>query len=173
MSRPYNGVPTTYRGVRMRSRLEARWAAFFDSLGWVWDYEPFDLSYWLPDFSVHFQQGDVLFEVKGPVDLFEDTKGKIQRSRWTDEVVLVGDRFTGPIIGDIVDLRPGLPGFEWDPCKAFYCISCGENSICNESGASGWRCRRCGAAEGHMGEVESLEAKWKEAGNRVQWRPSK
>jgi hypothetical protein len=45
-------IPTTYRGARFRSRLEARWAAMFDSLGWGWAYEPVDLPGYLPDFRV-------------------------------------------------------------------------------------------------------------------------
>jgi hypothetical protein len=44
-------IPTTYRGRRYRSRLEARWAAFFDLLGWRHEYEPFDLGSWSPDFG--------------------------------------------------------------------------------------------------------------------------
>lgn len=48
-------IETRYRGYRFRSRLEARWAVFFDALGIRWEYEPegFDLGGWgwyLPDF---------------------------------------------------------------------------------------------------------------------------
>lgn len=48
-------IETRYKGYRFRSRLEARWAVFFDTLGVVWDYERegFDLGehgYYLPDF---------------------------------------------------------------------------------------------------------------------------
>jgi hypothetical protein len=39
-----HAIPTVYKGVQMRSRLEARWAAFFDELGWPWEYEPVDLA---------------------------------------------------------------------------------------------------------------------------------
>jgi hypothetical protein len=46
-------IPTVYRGRRYRSRLEARWAAFFDLLGWRHEYEPFDLGKWSPDFLLH------------------------------------------------------------------------------------------------------------------------
>lgn len=46
-------IPTMYAGVQFRSRLEARWAAFFDIVGLKWDYEPFDLAGWIPDFKVH------------------------------------------------------------------------------------------------------------------------
>jgi hypothetical protein len=32
-------IETQYRGCTFRSRLEARWAVFFDEMGWVWQYE--------------------------------------------------------------------------------------------------------------------------------------
>lgn len=43
-------IPTLYNGRQYRSRLEARWAAFFDQLGIEHEYEPFDLGGWSPDF---------------------------------------------------------------------------------------------------------------------------
>jgi hypothetical protein len=42
--------PTKYAGVQFRSRLEARWAAFFDLAKWPWEYEPLDDEGWVPDF---------------------------------------------------------------------------------------------------------------------------
>ena len=45
-------IPTTYRGVLYRSRLEARWAAFFYRLKWDVQYEPLDFGPWSPDFLV-------------------------------------------------------------------------------------------------------------------------
>ncbi len=32
-------IETRYKGYRFRSRLEARWAVFFDALGYEWQYE--------------------------------------------------------------------------------------------------------------------------------------
>jgi hypothetical protein len=48
-------IETQYKGYRFRSRLEARWAVFFDALGVKWEYEKegFDLGeagWYLPDF---------------------------------------------------------------------------------------------------------------------------
>jgi hypothetical protein len=48
-------IETNYNGYRFRSRLEARWAVFFDTLGIEYYYEPegFDLGdgiWYLPDF---------------------------------------------------------------------------------------------------------------------------
>ena len=63
-------IQTCYRGYRFRSRLEARWAVFFDALRLSWEYEPegFDLGggeLYLPDFRVVSPQGAVTwYEVK-------------------------------------------------------------------------------------------------------------
>jgi hypothetical protein len=57
-------IPTVYAGVRFRSRLEARWAAFFDSCGWAWEYEPEFFPRWLPDFRLKGQHGPIYIEVK-------------------------------------------------------------------------------------------------------------
>ena len=72
-------IQTEYKGYKFRSRLEARWAVFFDTLGVKWEYEPegYDLGngvYYLPDFLLHdvtvnhglFQRHcDIYVEVKG------------------------------------------------------------------------------------------------------------
>lgn len=54
-------IETVYKGYRFRSRLEARWAVFFDTAGIKWDYEPegYDLGehgYYLPDFFLPYVQ---------------------------------------------------------------------------------------------------------------------
>ena len=36
----FKAVQTEYKGYLFRSRLEARWAVFFDTLGIQWEYEP-------------------------------------------------------------------------------------------------------------------------------------
>lgn len=63
----FAAIPTVYKGVHMRSRLEARWAAFFDLCGWQWEYEPFDLNGWIPDFMLRGAKTNTLVEVK-PLD---------------------------------------------------------------------------------------------------------
>lgn len=63
------GLTTNYRGVKMRSRLEVRWAIFFTRLGLDWDYEPQKFSLpsgvYVPDFRVQWTSGHALWiEVK-------------------------------------------------------------------------------------------------------------
>lgn len=52
-------IETAYAGCRFRSRLEARWAVFFDALGVPWEYEPQGYSLpsgpYLPDFRLQLQ----------------------------------------------------------------------------------------------------------------------
>jgi len=62
-------IETPYKGYRFRSRLEARWAVFFDAMGISYEYEPegFDLGdgvWYLPDFLLHFKERDVFVEIK-------------------------------------------------------------------------------------------------------------
>lgn len=67
-------IQTEYKGYLFRSRLEARWAVFFDACGIEYEYEPegYDLGnrlMYLPDFLLHDVDGrdggDLYVEVKG------------------------------------------------------------------------------------------------------------
>lgn len=62
-------IETRYKGHRFRSRLEARWAVFFDAIGIRWEYEPegFELKggmRYLPDFYLPAFTGGIYAEVK-------------------------------------------------------------------------------------------------------------
>lgn len=53
MTFKHGAIPTEYKGIQFRSRTEARWAAFFDEMRWKWEYEPYDLNGWIPDFELN------------------------------------------------------------------------------------------------------------------------
>jgi hypothetical protein len=62
-------IETRYKGYLFRSRLEARWAVFFDALGLTWEYEPegfkTDAGWYLPDFRVITPQAKpIWYEIK-------------------------------------------------------------------------------------------------------------
>jgi hypothetical protein len=73
-------IETRYGSRHFRSRIEARWAVYFDVAGIAWDYEPENFlmengevyipDFWLPDLG---RQDDVTFERGG---LFVEIKGK-------------------------------------------------------------------------------------------------
>jgi hypothetical protein len=85
-----SAIQTEYKGYRFRSRLEARWAVFFDACGIKWEYEPegfevefcktyidfpeFDTCRYLPDF--YFPDFDLYGEVKSK-PFTEDEKEKM------------------------------------------------------------------------------------------------
>lgn len=59
-------IETVYKGYRFRSRLEARWAVFFDRIGIEFEYElqgyQLDCGWYLPDFYLSRLEG--FLEVK-------------------------------------------------------------------------------------------------------------
>lgn len=65
-------IETRYAGCRFRSRLEARWAVFFDHLGVRWEHEAegyeSPVGRYLPDFLLHLRE-PTLFEVKPESEL--------------------------------------------------------------------------------------------------------
>lgn len=69
-------IPTIYKGYKFRSRLEARWAVFFDSLKIPWVYEPegvmVDGEKYLPDF--YLPDCKQFFEVKGVLNTKDEKK---------------------------------------------------------------------------------------------------
>jgi len=50
-TQPIKAIETNYKGYRFRSRLEARWSLFLDTLGVDWVYE--DEGYILPDGTLY------------------------------------------------------------------------------------------------------------------------
>jgi hypothetical protein len=70
-------IPTLYNGRQYRSRLEARWAAFFDMLCLGAEYEPFDLGRWSPDFILSRGPHSVLIEVKPISEFCQKTADKM------------------------------------------------------------------------------------------------
>jgi hypothetical protein len=77
-------IPTMYRGRQYRSRLEAKWAAFFDLMKWRAEYEPYELGRWSPDFAMADEAGcPVLVEVK-PILSFDRNVAKKMEAASTE-----------------------------------------------------------------------------------------
>ncbi len=72
-AREIKPIETEYNGYKFRSRLEARWAVFFDAAGIEYEYEPdgyqgCDGIKYLPDFKL---RDGVFVEVKGSDEMLE------------------------------------------------------------------------------------------------------
>lgn len=103
------GVSTRYAGRLFRSRLEARWAAFFDLAGVEWEYEPEDdrPKGWWPDFLVVNGGKRVLVEVKpvpfSPVSI-DPAYDKALSEKWS---LLLGDGPDSGYVGFLARLARG------------------------------------------------------------------
>ena len=77
-------IETRYKSYRFRSRLEARWAVFFDALGIEWEYEPEGLEFpdgtrYLPDFWL--PKIKALVEIKPKPDDFNGQPWPVEGSK--------------------------------------------------------------------------------------------
>lgn len=181
-----SAIPTMYAGVQFRSRLEAKWAAFFDRLSWPWEYEPIDLNGYIPDFILTFAAGPLLVEVKPSLvldDLHHHT-AKIDTSGWSEHALVVGARiFPGEDVEGVVfgPARAGLyktvqgrsgarfyPGI-WNPITTGSCSTCHHSLVSGETG----RCLSCGQWDtvSYFGDEPALLKAFTDAGNATQWKP--
>lgn len=181
------GIPTMYAGTRFRSRLEARWACFFDLLGWRWEYEPFDLDGYIPDFLI-LGKLELQVEVK-PLGRVSELVALAERTPCSSgrEILAVGvtptpeddidDNLAGWYLGGLTQWDEDLGGnlgsarAEWHHCTA---AGCGL-LVCHHEIQS-FAGRPCGHGDGdrYIGRVDPMriEMLWSEARNRTQWKPA-
>lgn len=150
---------TRYAGVLFRSRLEARYAAFFDIIGWEWQYEPVDLSDWSPDFYVRFPCRHS--ECSGYHDLLVEVKPYKDQSMF--------------------DRHPCRKHNEWDSLCHPEFRTCATAGFGLEPWNATWNmCHGSGAGEDCIGNwvygdfppygyEESVRNAWARAGNAVYW----
>ncbi len=120
-----NPVPTRYRHVLFRSRLEARWAVFFDALNLKWHYEPegfalADKEWYLPDFWL--PEVGWFCEVKPYIGIFysEDKARRFARdTRWPILLLDGAPSFKG---------YAGLEEFRGSTLEEIYSLDIAEHS---------------------------------------------
>lgn len=178
-------IPTKYKGVRFRSRLEARWAVLFDLMQWPWEYEPIDLEGYIPDFILPFERGPVLVEVKPAFSLeaLRSHAEKIMQTSWRKEALIVGaaipitNEMDSRVFGVMADLHDWKETCfneenttEWSPAESILCRK--HEGIGFNDELMVWFCRVCGCGykEAIWDDSELMSVWWADAGNEVQWR---
>lgn len=175
-------IPTKYKSCQFRSRLEAKWAVFFDLVHWQWTYEPFDLNGWIPDFLLKGKPDDILVEVKPYTKLKQFNKAieKINKAvedteYQKNEVLLLGCALlesgrgmTGPSIGWLIERF--VNDKDWIECAVvnksvewgfFHAVDSYADRITGEHD---------GDHHLHIPEQEEVEELFNLAGNKVQWK---
>lgn len=188
---PTRGIETVYGGIRFRSRLEAKWAAFFNRIGWKWTYEPFDGNGYIPDFLIDGKR-PFLVEVKPAVtqEQYEAPIAKITTGLagvWSRDILIVGaDPLPSSLKRDgayEIDCfvagrgaihRAGLLCEQiniWGAAVWFSCREC--RSIAVLHGWQTWSGRPCGhwRSADHVAplDLKVIRDAWAEATNAVRW----
>ena len=95
-------IPTVYKGIEFRARVEARWAVVFDALGLDWVYEPEgydDCKKYLTDFVIRnfwlysplgYKKRDLYIEVKGSDSIDIDDYIKFYEINRSKDIIVVG-----------------------------------------------------------------------------------
>lgn len=182
-----SAIKTKYAGVWFRSRLEARWAAFFDLLGWNWEYEPIDLDGWIPDFVLFGKKGNTIlveckpflmapylepdFKIvsneKSLQKVFKVAEQLMKKSEYGNcepEIIIVG-----------ANIIPFATECDIGTCMGFFAH--GDQVMILESGGfserwGGYQDRMTGFYDGYRPDAPASMVLpiWREAGNMVQWK---
>lgn len=189
--RRVKAIPTIYKSIRFRSRLEAKWAAFFDLAGWRWEYEPEDLDGWIPDFAIIGRDSVTLVEVK-PIywpagqwpeaamrgvdrDMIDKPLRHTKR-----ETLILGTSLPPNGSNYVFGVPLGLIANEpWDQGYNRLdgaCLFQGNGRPLDFAANYGWYKYRVGGeydGDGHLHAVNAgkVNALWAEASNTVQWQP--
>jgi hypothetical protein len=187
MTSHFGAIETVYRGVTFRSRLEAKWAAFFDLCQWKWEYEPIDLNGYIPDFILTFPNAPILVEVKPALylkDLCQFTE-KIDASGWDKESMVVGasmfdcDFGDESAIGILKEIRSqrdvefGCPDNCWAPAVFQKCQNCEYYSFYHQDWTYNCRVNGCYEGDHFIGSGYGEHAKdlFAGASRSVRWEP--
>ncbi len=185
-------IPTKYNDVQFRSRLEARWAAFFDLLEWEWEYEPCDFDGWIPDFLLKFDS-PIFIEVKPVYNFPQHIADEIEKSGCTEDCLIVGMALDPPKNSSYYGVQIGWKRVV-DNEEAFFLQSSDlvspvyknwfevvftldkykEITFDGAPGHSPGIVRFTEGWEnyGSQGLEKEVQRQWKMAGNKVQWKSS-
>jgi hypothetical protein len=126
-------IETAYKGYRFRSRIEARWAVFFDTLGVRWEYEKegYELAngarylpdFWLPDL-------ECFVEVKGaePTDDEHNLAHLLREESGSPVVIVHGEVSSGPWPCYAHDIGHDSGG-NWDGLVRWFVCECGKPKV--------------------------------------------
>ncbi len=182
------GIETRYAGHLFRSRLEARWACFFDMIGWTWTYEPLDANGYIPDFLIHGNR-PMLVEVKPAscaADLLVATTyvDKAIEGHWSGDTLMLG---IGPMAGvgsfrgatalgllgeDVMDdVMDELVPREYEDALFTQCCDCGRFGVYH--GLMSYATRPCGHHDGDHYlspvDMDKTQRLWGAAHEATRW----
>ena len=184
-------IPTTYKSIEFRSRLEAKWAVMFDHLGWTWEYEPIDFNGYIPDFYIDFGRRSYFVEIKPAMTTAElypaldKARSALGRERSEDILVLGGSpgRYDQCATTDSVWLLTAImTSYCFEPVSDPYlavCPTCHHVVLLTYEGLWGFPC--CPVPDGDNKHARHelpiprglIESYWATATNTIKYRHGK
>jgi hypothetical protein len=143
-------IQTRYRGHKYRSRLEARWAVFFDALGIKFEYEKegyvLPSGNYLPDFWL--PEHKYFIEIKGQAQTDEEETLATELAEQSGHRVFI---FSGSITDldeenypYVIAANVHTPDGSWDNYQLWCeCPTCGRLEIQFEGRSDRMRCKEC------------------------------
>lgn len=149
------GLETIYKGIKMRSKLETKFAFFLDSLNIKWEYEP---KTFLLSNGVPYRPDFYLTELK----IWCEVKGDIQQHNKDISKQFVIDNDTTLILIDGLGNTHWFDNRMWGNIEYGHdtdimlgnCSNCKKHFFCSISGY--YACRVCGNYEGDHDLICSL-----------------
>lgn len=146
-------IPTVYKGVEFRSKLEAQWAKWLTAMKIAWAYEPEGYEFedgtrYLPDF--YLCDAKEFFEVKGVMT--DKDMNKIQKMLYNGYPIAVGyanGEFRSPSFPFYASKKDKTLRFELsqpDYSSLCICKNCG-SIIFSSNGYPGQYCNNCHNAD--------------------------
>lgn len=143
-------IETVYNGYKFRSRLEARWAVFFDHLDikWFYEHEGYETphgrylpDFWLPDVSVRSSKSGTLFEVKPKGwGSSHDALAYVADELGVGAMLATGFEMCGDGWEELYQIASW-----WDTCMFFYvCSKCRHVKFDFVGSGDYWECYKCG-----------------------------
>jgi len=149
----HKGIPTTYKGIEMRSKLETKVVIFLDALKMKWKYEPkhFLLSNGIPYVpDLYLPEHKIWIEVKGVIKKHNREISKIfVQDNHTTLILISADKIWWYSYknGDYEDEGyKDNAANEDDGIQIGFCPSCKSYFFTGLYGS--WHCRKCGYYDG-------------------------
>lgn len=172
-------IETHYNGYRFRSRLEARWAVFFDALEIAWSYEVEGLRvthsgkktiYYLPDFWL--PDWGLFVEIKPTYDIEKTELYKmvsvVAHSESQVELLILRGPDPGQYLGSLFysvkqEYYHVIEGLQWSEC--LFCGKPGFYQMVRDGGTipidkERFRCNTNGCAASGIGVTLKKQVNW-------------
>lgn len=174
---------TFYNNIYFRSLLEARWAKFFDDIGWKYEYEPYEINGRLPDFILYcndssaYESKQIIVEVKPSIFITDEFKKDILNSYKNEKYHLLILNESPFYIGENDTICIGLHSQYYEPgchtelydaeMKTDYDF--GSGYMCFDGLMGLCKHRKSFIHKYDTKETKSLLSKWRNAQNKLQF----